>query len=88
MYINTDESWKVGKGPLVFNNLYLGERFDARLLQNNWTLGSFDDSKWTAAIIDNNKKGNLVQSEIPKIRKKKILTPAPYKRKSQRKFNY
>lgn len=73
--LKTDESWKVGKGPLVFNNLYLGERVDARLLQNNWTLQSFDDSKWTTAMVDNNKKGNLVQSEIPKIRKKKILTP-------------
>lgn len=73
--LKTDESWKVGKGPLVFNNLYLGERFDAGLLQNNWTLQSFDDSKWIAATIDNNKKGNLVKSEIPKIRKKRILIP-------------
>lgn len=73
--ISTDETWKVGNGPLLFNNLYLGERLDNRLNQKNWNLTDFDDSKWIQAIVDNSKKGNLVLSYIPKIRKKKRLNP-------------
>lgn len=55
--VSTDESWKVGDGPLIFNNLYLGERIDNRLYKENWNLVDFDDDDWTQAIIDNSKKG-------------------------------
>lgn len=71
----TDTSWKIGKGPLLFNNLYLGEKIDNRLYKENWNLISFNDGDWTKANIDNTKKGKLVASYIPKIKRKRKLTP-------------
>ncbi len=73
--LKTDKSWKVSDGPLLFNNLYIGERFDARQAKDNWKLIGFNDINWKEAIIDNNKKGKLVKSKIPKIKRKKILEP-------------
>lgn len=73
--LKTDKSWKVSDGPLLFNNLYIGERFDARQAQDHWKLIGFDDLNWKEAIIDNNKKGKLVKSKIPKVKRKKILEP-------------
>lgn len=74
--LKTDDSWKVGQGPILFNNLYLGERVDLRKSQIGWNLNNFDYTKWCNATIDNNKKGKLTPSYIPKIRKKKKVIPS------------
>ena len=34
--IITDEDWQTAPGPVVHNNVYLGEKYDARLEQKNW----------------------------------------------------
>lgn len=73
--ISTDETWKVGNGPLLFNNLYLGERIDNRLYKKDWNLVNFNDDNWNNAIIDNSVKGELVLSYIPKIKRKRKLKP-------------
>lgn len=73
--LKSDDSWKVGNGAILFNNLYLGERIDLRKFQEEWNLKSFDDTSWHNAVIDNSKKGELIESYIPKIRKKKKVTP-------------
>ena len=74
--LKTDNTWKVGQGPLLFNNLYLGERIDLRAIRKGWNLKDFDDIKWCNAFVDNNKKGKLIPSYIPKIRKKKKVVPS------------
>ncbi len=47
--ITSDESWKVGEGPIVRNNIYLGEEYDARCEQPGWDQKGFDDSAWKFA---------------------------------------
>lgn len=44
--IPTDLSWKTASGALVFNSIYTGEHYDARLEQKGWNLPDFDDSRW------------------------------------------
>lgn len=44
--IPTDLSWKTSSGALVFNSIYTGEHYDARLEQKGWNAPDFDDSKW------------------------------------------
>lgn len=73
--LKTDDSWKVSEGSLLFNNIYLGERADLRRFKKDWNLKSFDDSSWDYSKIDSSKKGRLVQSYIPKVRKKKKVIP-------------
>src|SRR6478735_8671783 len=34
--IATDESWQTAPGPIIFNNVYLGEKYDARMEQKDW----------------------------------------------------
>jgi alpha-L-rhamnosidase len=44
--IISDKSWKASKGPIVFDQIYEGEHYDARLEQQNWCSPGFDDSEW------------------------------------------
>ncbi|RLD30928.1 MAG: alpha-L-rhamnosidase, partial [Bacteroidetes bacterium] len=42
----TDESWKVGKGPIIRNSIYLGEVYDAQKEQEGWDQDGFNDVAW------------------------------------------
>ncbi len=45
--IGSDLSWKWSEGPLLFNNLFVGEIYDARReLSGAWAMPDFDDSSW------------------------------------------
>jgi len=45
----TDETWKVTEGPILRNNVYLGEVYDARKEIPGWDKAGFDDSGWKNA---------------------------------------
>ncbi|MEP0842238.1 MAG: family 78 glycoside hydrolase catalytic domain [Phycisphaerae bacterium] len=47
--IVADESWKTATGPIIGNDMYHGEVYDARLERPGWDRPGFDDSNWTAA---------------------------------------
>lgn len=42
----SDEHWRCANSPLVFNNIFIGEIYDARLEQPGWDLPGFDASGW------------------------------------------
>ena len=48
--ISSDKSWKTSTGPIVYNSIYTGEHYDARLEQQGWNTVNFDDSKWKHVI--------------------------------------
>ena len=69
----SDTSWKTANGPIIFNDMYDGEKYDARLEQDCWDMGGFDDSGWEASVPVNEKMGTLVsQSTVPAI---KVVKP-------------
>ncbi len=43
-------SFQVGAGPIMFNNIYLGEIYDFNKEQTGWTASGFNDSSWPAAV--------------------------------------
>jgi len=47
--VTSDASWKVAPGPLLRNNIYLGEKLDARLAIAGWDQPGLDDSTWKFA---------------------------------------
>ncbi len=47
----TDDSWKATASPIVESEIYGGEVYDARLEQDGWKTASFDDSRWTPAVV-------------------------------------
>ncbi len=46
LVICSDESWKVGYGPIVASDWMMGETLDARLEFGAWSAPAFDDAKW------------------------------------------
>lgn len=72
-WIVSDLSWRASAGPVVFNDIYDGERYDARLEQPGWDCPDFDDSGWANAVAVEEKMGRLVsQGTIPPI---KVMKP-------------
>ncbi len=45
----TDGSWKTATGPILENDLLMGEIYDARKELTGWTGADYDDSAWTPA---------------------------------------
>jgi alpha-L-rhamnosidase len=72
----SDESWKTAEGPIVRNNIYLGEWYDARLELPGWNTPFFDDSKWAKATKTTGPAGKLTWQYIPPVRYTRTLFPS------------
>ncbi len=73
--IVSDQSWKTADGPIVRNNIYLGEWYDARLELPGWCTSSFDDSKWAKAKKTDGPAGKLTWQYIPPVRNTRNVNP-------------
>jgi len=49
--IGTDETWKTSKEAIVYSDLLLGEKYDARLEQDGWNRPAFNDRTWERVEI-------------------------------------
>jgi hypothetical protein len=57
--IISNKDWKYSPSPIVFNSMYGGEDYDARLEQPGWDKPGFDDSQWLPVVVDNAPNGEL-----------------------------
>ncbi len=73
--VTSDESWSCAPGPITENNIYAGERYDARLEQADWNETGFDDTSWTPVCVTDGPGGTLEPQTIPPIRKTQELKP-------------
>ncbi|MDR0429269.1 MAG: glycoside hydrolase family 78 protein [Tannerellaceae bacterium] len=64
--IGTDESWKTSAGPYLYNNLYSGDIFDARL-DRGWKLLGYDDSQWQPATLTDSPAPIIEAQHMPAI---------------------
>jgi alpha-L-rhamnosidase len=71
--ISTDELWETAKGPYLFNNIYLGEKFDSRLVNETWKDLNSVDITWENAVLITSPGGKLSASFIEKSEKTKIV---------------
>ncbi|MDO8686275.1 MAG: family 78 glycoside hydrolase catalytic domain [Clostridiales bacterium] len=55
----SDDTWKTSVGPIVFNNIFYGEIYDARLEKSGWNSRGFDESGWVFAKEADRPKGML-----------------------------
>lgn len=44
----TDNSWKIAEGPIVSQDMLMGETFDARLEMPGWDQPGFEDANWSS----------------------------------------
>ncbi|HJR81703.1 MAG TPA: glycoside hydrolase family 78 protein, partial [Anaerolineales bacterium] len=56
------QSWRAVTGPIIMNDIYDGETYDARLEHHGWSLPGFDDSKWAGV---RNMEWNMDALEAP-----------------------
>ena len=70
----TDASWKASQSPILFDNVYGGETYDARM-ETAWINTAFDDSDWQQAVeLDDISANSRMRSQlIPPIRKQQTL---------------
>ncbi len=73
--ISTNQSWKTGSGPIVFNSIYTGEHYDSRNEIPGWNLPDFDDSKWQNASLRNAPSRNITSQVMVPIRKVDTIKP-------------
>ncbi len=70
----TDAAWRATTGPIVFDNVYAGETYDARLELKGWDLPGFDDSGWQAAQVQTLPLSPVLKAQmIPPIRQNDTL---------------
>lgn len=72
--IVTDESWQTATGPVIRNNVYLGEHYDARLEKQGWT-ASVNLKGWKSAVMVEGPSGKLTPQLQPPIRVKDVIRP-------------
>jgi alpha-L-rhamnosidase len=66
--IVSDESWKCSTGPIIFDSIYGGETYDARLEKPGWAAAGYDDSGWSSALLVDAPTTNLVAQTMPPIK--------------------
>lgn len=71
----TDESWRTTTGPILFDNVYLGESYDARLEIPGWSRAGFDDSKWMSVNVIKSPTKTLIPQLQQPIKKTKSIKP-------------
>ncbi|WP_443944113.1 family 78 glycoside hydrolase catalytic domain [Pedobacter sp. AW1-32] len=80
--IKTGDGWKTSSGPIISNNIYTAEHYDARLEQKGWNTAGFDDSKWKDVSLRAAPSKNIVSQTMYPIRNVEEL-----KAQNLRKFN-
>jgi len=81
--ITSDQSWKLTDGPILKNNIYLGEVYDARKEIKDWSNVGLGGANWQPTKTVNKELGKLqVQPLQPirittEIKVEKITQPTP-----------
>lgn len=73
--VATDDTWKTAPSPMLFNNIYLGEVYDAGRESHDWNRPGFGDTSWADAKIATEPIGKLYAQMQPPIRVTGVLKP-------------
>ncbi|MDL0434272.1 MULTISPECIES: alpha-L-rhamnosidase [unclassified Niallia] len=72
--IVTDPSWKAALGPVVYSEIYQGEKYDARL-EEGFSLPDFDDSSWSLVQEQQMPVGQLIAQENWQTKVTEVIKP-------------
>ena len=70
----TDDTFKWKKSPILFDDLRLGEHYDARLYINGWSKPDYDDSDWNNCFAAKKPLGEKKINCLPPIVKLRELS--------------
>jgi alpha-L-rhamnosidase len=71
----TDRTWKESTGPIVFDNIYGGDTYDARYENDGWDELGYDDNEWGPVQVVSPAVDDISSQQMPPIRKLKELSP-------------
>lgn len=74
-HVVTDETWLAADSPLLANDIYDGEIYDARKELPGWDAAGFDDSGWSQAIAVQPPEGELLPCGQPPVTTHEPLRP-------------
>jgi len=77
--ITTDGSWKVHAGPILYDDPWLGEVYDARKEQAGWTTPGYNDQAWELAHLIGGPTGILRPQIMPPVRPAGVIHPVSMK---------
>ncbi len=75
MVVVSDPTWRVTTGPLVFDSIRNGEKYDARLEKAGWDAADANDTGWPIAQVVPGPKGKLTAQMMPPIKVNKMIKP-------------
>lgn len=64
----SDSSWKTHPGPVVFNHVRCGDRYDAQRVQNGFDRPGYEDGGWESAFVCRGPGGILKEAKLPPVR--------------------
>ncbi len=73
--IKTGDDWKTELSPVIQNNIYTGEHYDANLEIPGWNNPGFDDSEWNNVIFRSAPTQNIVAQVLHPIREVEKIVP-------------
>ena len=71
----SDVTWRVDRGPIVYDQVFGGEVYDARLEKGGWSGPGYDDPDWQNAQVIRPPAGALCAQMAPPDRVMKTLRP-------------
>ncbi len=71
----SDDSWKAASGPILTNDIYDGETYDARLERDGWATAEYDDSHWQSVRLLDRDLTRLVAPNGPPVRRIEEIAP-------------
>ena len=74
--IVTGEGWRAATGPILENDIYDGETYDARLEKPGWTTADYDDSGWAGVEEQEWGGAELFAPLGPPVRRTQLIAPA------------
>lgn len=71
----SDSTWQTATGPYTYNNIYSGDRYDARLEPAGWKEPGYDAAAWSAAAVVKAPSPVLKAQAMPAIRPVEVIEP-------------
>lgn len=75
VWVISDETWKATRGPIIYNNIYDGEIYDARLESKGWNEPGFNAQDWLGVVKTDWNYRTLFAPLEPPVRRTEILEP-------------
>ena len=84
--VRSERDWKTSLSPIIFNSIYTGEHYDARLEQPGWNTAGFDDSKWKNAVYRMAPSQNIVAQQLHPVRDVEKIPVKRFRKFSDRRY--